>query len=267
MSLIEHGRMARLLATAGLLTLGAGIFGGGCGGGGINSIQDFCSQLAVHDCSQAVVQACYGASETTLDADTQACVSARSTMAACNPTGLPFHGEFADNCISAHDAAFSQTTIDLPTYQAMQQACTMVFNKGGTLGSSCDADVDCDTGTGYACVIHGNAKGTCQVPTVVPAGDSCVDPSALCDVGLYCDIGGHCVSKPTKSQACSDTIPCDTGFRCDAAAHVCEDTLADGAKCASDDACLGGFCLSSECASVYTIAFGGSTCKEFKSGL
>jgi hypothetical protein len=253
------------LAAAALLSLGAGVFGGGCGGGGINTLQDFCSQLAQHDCTQAVVQACYGASDTTLDADTQTCIAARSTLAKCNPSDLPFHGEFADGCISAHDAAYGQTTIDQPTMQMLNQACMAVFNKGGTLGSDCTSDVDCDVGNGYACVIH--AKGTCQVPNVVPAGESCVDPAAQCDVGLYCDMGGHCVAEPIKAEACSDTVPCASGFRCDASAHVCEDTLMDGAKCASDDACQGGFCLSNECASVYTLAFGSSTCQDFKTGL
>src|SRR4051812_44112920 len=77
-------RNGKLALAGAVLLVGAGAFGGGCGGG-ISTEAEFCQALAEVQCSQAVVTACYGSSDVNLDANTESCISSRSLSSRCNP--------------------------------------------------------------------------------------------------------------------------------------------------------------------------------------
>jgi hypothetical protein len=269
-------RNSRLVLAGAALLLGGGVLAGGCGGGfDLTTIVGFCQAQATADCSLSIVSACYGSSDQTISLDTDSCIAARSTISKCNPSGLPYHPEFADACVAQHQAVFANSQIDGQTFATLRGACLPVFNRGNPAGSGCGDDSDCDVGGGLLCVIHAG-KGTCQVPTPVGGGESCSQPAAQCtDMAgntdtFYCDSGNHCVTAGSSGDKCGSGEACGNGLRCNTSAKVCVDQASNGDPCKADGDCAGGFCLGTgtaaggECAATLTFAFGGSTCQEFK---
>jgi hypothetical protein len=252
-----------------LLALAGGAIGAsGCGGGDTQSLAGFCQALAAQDCSYAVVQACYASSDSSLENDVQSCVAVRSSVAKCNPQNLPFHPEFGDACLQAHAAAFAAAQVDEATFAAMQDACLATFNKGGTDGSMCSADVDCDVGNGLRCVVRVGGAGSCRIPVPAMPGDSCKDPTAQCADGYYCDSGFHCVQEGTLGDTCGLGQPCGMGAWCNDKTKQCEGQFHNGAVCNTGNQCEGGFCLAvtgggSQCAANYVFSFGAAACVDF----
>jgi hypothetical protein len=269
-------RNARLVLAGASLVLGGAALAGGCGGGyDLTSIVGFCQAQAAADCSIAIVGACYGSSDQTISTDTDSCIAARSQISKCNPSGLPYHPEFADACVAQHQAVFANSQIDGATYATLRDACLPVFNKGNPQGSGCSDDSDCDVGNQLRCVVHAG-KGTCQIPTAVGGGESCSQLAAQCTDSsgnidtFYCDSGNHCVTAGAAGEKCSSADACGTGLRCNSSAKVCVDQATNGQPCHAASECAGGFCLGAsssavgECAATLTYAFGGSTCQDFK---
>ena len=261
-------RVARGCAGVALLLL-AGALGSGCGGdSGVDysQVTSFCQALAQSDCSQAVVQACYGASADSLATDMQTCVTRRSSPEVCNPLNLPYHAAYAQPCVDAHTAAYGTGQVDAAALQSVTQACLPVFNQAGELGAPCTGDTGCDVGSGLSCVIHQGAAGTSETPVTIAPGSSCTDPSAACTAGYFCETSGFCVAEPVQGQACSASLACGPGLRC--AGSVCAGQLADAAACTADSDCTGGLCIAtssttSACASNYTFGLGAPTCAGF----
>jgi hypothetical protein len=259
-------------AGAVLVLVGAGaVLGGGCGGADIDlsTLSNFCQALAQADCSPAVVTACYGAGDTTIDVDTQSCITTRSAPEQCNPGGLPYHADQAQACIDAHTAAYANSQLAASDLQNVEQACLPVFNKSGQAGGVCTQDSDCDAGSGLSCVIH-LSKGTCEIPNTVEAGSECVDPAAQCADGNYCEAGNHCVSDPSAGEVCGSGIPCDMGLRCDGTSNTCKAQLPDQADCTANGDCTGGICVptsstASKCFATYIFAADSPTCAPFVS--
>src|SRR5277367_3835016 len=106
-------RNTRLVVAGVVLAAAGGVIGGGCGPSGFDypTAADFCQGLAAVDCSQAVVSACYGASDVTINQDTDACLMWRSAPEQCNPSNLTYHPEFADGCVDAHAAVYSSAQL------------------------------------------------------------------------------------------------------------------------------------------------------------
>lgn len=265
------------LRTAGaalvLLVLPAGALGGGCGSNGVDYtlITNFCQALAQADCSQPVVQACYGASAASLPGDVQSCITRRASPEVCNPLNLAYHDAYAQPCVDAHTAAYGTGQVDAAALQSITQACLPALNQAGVQGTACSADTDCDAGSGLSCVIHQGPMGTCEAPTTIAAGSSCSEPSAECTAGYSCGVSGtgsFCVAEPVLDQACSATLACGPGFRC--AGSACAGQLPDGSACTAASDCTGGLCIAtstsaSACASNYTFGFGAPTCAGFLS--
>ncbi len=266
-----HGRRwSTTMAALVVAGLGAAL-GGACGDGisaDYSTIQGFCQAVATADCSPAVVSACYGSSDATLATDTQSCITARSAVEQCNPTGLPYNQAYAQPCVDAHTAAYANSQLQLSDIQNVQAACLPVFNKGGQVGADCSADTDCDAGSGFSCVIH-LSKGTCEMPNVVMAGSECADPAAQCADGNYCEASNHCVSDPSQGEACGAGIPCGMGLRCDGTSNVCAAQLPDQAACSANSDCVGGICIATTtsglCSATYTFAIDSPTCAPFVS--
>src|SRR5262245_49865692 len=114
---------ARLVLASAALALAGGIIGTGCGGQDVSTVQGFCSALAQADCSAEIVRSCYGSSDATIQADMDRCVQARSGVDTCNPRNLPYHPDFADGCLAAHQQVFSVSSIDLESWKSVREAC------------------------------------------------------------------------------------------------------------------------------------------------
>jgi hypothetical protein len=262
-------RSARLVLAGAALALAGGVMGTGCGGQDVSTVQGFCAALAQADCSQAIVTACYGSSDTSIQADIDRCIQARSGLESCNPRNLPYHPDFADGCIAQHQAIFSTSSINLEATKSITEACLPALNRGGSQGSTCTDDSDCDVGyQGLRCLVRVGGKGTCQVPNPVMGGSSCKDPTAQCPAGNYCDEGFHCVETPLKGEACGAGQPCSSGLQCASENKVCVSQLPNGSECTRDTQCQGGFCLDTangkKCAASYVFAFGATTCASFQ---
>jgi hypothetical protein len=277
----------RLAIAGGALALAGGMLGGGCGGGpsfDYTTEADFCQALATVDCGQATVDACYGANDTSIDMDTQLCITARSTPERCNPQGLPYNSTYAQDCVDAHTNVYQNSpnlpSLDPGLLQAMTQACEGVFNKGGAHGATCTADTDCavipavEMMAGYSCVFH-KGMGTCQIPNPVNAGDTCTNPADQCPDGYSCQAGGtgeYCIANPGAGQACGPGITCGSSMsplRCDTTTKLCATQLGDNSPCKDPSDCAGGFCILTSsgglCSHTYTLAFGSPTCADFVS--
>ncbi|APR83236.1 Hypothetical protein A7982_08585 [Minicystis rosea] len=260
-------RTLRLVLAGATLALAGGALGTGCGGGNLETVEGFCSQLAAADCSYSVVSACFGSSDATIQTDTDSCINARRQVSKCNPRNLTYHPEFADACISQHQVVFNSATIDAATYATLNDACLAVFNRGRPEGSECTQDTDCDVGyAGLRCITRVGGNGSCQVPKPVGGGASCKDPSAQCPTGTYCDAGFHCVEVGLEGDMCGAGQPCGVGTRC--VDSICSKQLPNGTKCDESSDCIGGFCLGASndkglCSASYVFAFGSSTCIDF----
>jgi hypothetical protein len=272
MSAFNLGTGTRRWIAAGALALAGGALGAGCGGPPAVDYTEqstFCQQAAQADCSAVAVTACFGAKDATLQNDTTECVKVRSNTEHCNPLNLPYHSEYAANCVAAHANVYGSNPLDPGAIAAMTLACTAVFNNGGTQGVTCTSDMDCaGTGdsTGYSCVIH-QGKGTCQIPVAVEGGNACTKPAAQCVAGYSCDAGGHCVQDPGSGQPCGPGVTCGTGLRCNSATMACAPLIADGKACTQASDCVGQFCVGSPgasvCSSTFTLAVLSPTCSDF----
>jgi hypothetical protein len=270
MSLFDfQSRTAKMALVGGLLAFGGGLVAVGCGGPDYTALSDFCAALAQADCSAPIVQACYGSTDATLETDTSSCVAARSELAKCDPGNLPYHAQYADACIAAHQQVYVQSSLQASDIQAIQTACLPVFNRGGEQGSACQTDVDCDVGSGLSCVVHQGGKGSCEVPIAVSGGEVCTDPAAQCADTFFCDSGGHCVADPVNGMGCDVGVPCSDGLRC--VSSLCRPKLQDGAACAANDDCIGGFCLTNAgtasqgiCSATYTFSITSASCTDFR---
>lgn len=263
----------RWAAAGAALVVSTALVAGGCDGdAGVDysSAAAFCQQVAQADCSAVAVQACYGADEATLQADTQTCVGIRSSLERCNPQNLPYNPLYAQTCVDAHAAVYATNPLDPAALAAMTRACNAVFNRGGERGAPCMADTDCavtNVENDLTCVVH-QGQGTCQTPFVVQAGKSCASPAAQCEEGYFCDAGGHCVEDPGKGGDCGAGVPCASGLRCDTGTRACAPVVADGEPCTMASDCVGQFCVGSPeasvCSSTFTLAVLSPTCSDFK---
>lgn len=204
----------------------------------------FCAALALAECNDSVVQACYGSDSTTLGDDKGSCAAARK--ANCNPKGLPYHPEQAEDCLDARKSGLSDALWTHDELDKVAAACAPVFSKKGPDGAVCTSDDDCDTGASLHCVVKlGSLQGVCAAPKVAGGGEDCKDPATVCTTGFYCDPKvSHCLAEPAQGEACSDAAPCASDFYCTASeAGMCAVKTKNGAKCTADALCAGGFCL------------------------
>lgn len=261
-------RTSKLVLASAALALTGGVIGAGCGGADVSTLGGFCQALATADCSYAVVQACYGSTDEQLEQDTNSCIAARSQGANCNPEGLPYHSDFADNCIAAHTEAYANASLDRAAFDAVREACLPVFNRAGQKGQACVADSDCEVGAELRCVLRLGGKGTCQLPIPVPGGESCKDAAAQCPVTQFCDSGFHCVARPVAGESCGEGQTCAIGFRCNELSGKCIAQNNNGTACKLDGDCNSGFCLAAGdeglCSGTYQLSFGSATCSDFR---
>jgi hypothetical protein len=200
----------------------------------------FCQALAAAACNADVVTACYLSTDEQVAEDTKKCVTARSETSRCNPLGLNYDSAGAAACIAAVKVAYGDAKLTADEVAASSQACLAVFSVGGEVGTSCEADVDCDGAAGLQCVVKAG-KGSCQTPEEVGPGLKCAADNAVCEVGFYCGSDEACVERPGPAEACAADKPCvETALCID---DVCAAKTANGASCTTDGECAGGFCV------------------------
>lgn len=205
---------------------------------------DFCDALAEAECSQKVVEVCYGSDSTTLAEDKAACRAARKEK--CNPDALPYHPEKAEDCLLARQQGVADTVWTRDELEKVRLACLPVFSKEGPEGAACTADHDCDTGSDLRCIVKlGSFEGVCGAAKPVSGGEDCSDPLATCKDGFYCDPDvSHCLANPVENQACSTTKPCAADFFCTSFEEgTCVAKTKNGGSCEADALCAGGFCV------------------------
>jgi hypothetical protein len=231
---------------------------------------EFCHGVAKADCVAFVVAGCYAGSTGTPTENAAACVAAREQTSHCNPSGLPYHPEHAEDCIAAHASVYGSWKVDTAGLAKIEAACVAVYNKGGIKGSVCTVDLDCDAANGLRCVVRVGGQGACQVPDVVPPGASCAAPDTQCPDGYFCETTLNCVQKPGLGGICGDGQPCAVGFRCNDTEHKCEAQLPNGSTCADAGDCIAGLCeiavagaASGKCATALAFGVGSLECAPF----
>ena len=232
----------------------------------------FCQALAEAECNDVVVEACYGSDATSLDADRERCSGVRVTE--CNPLSLPYHPEFAEDCLDARKRVIDDAELTGDEIAEADAACLPVFSAEGEIGTTCARDTDCDTGGGLRCVVRlGATTGLCQVPVSVSGGGACDAPEAVCTAGTFCSevAGNYCIEQPGADDACSITAPCASGFQCSAAeAGTCVAQATTGQSCASGSDCASGFCAlpsmgtTGVCTAVWRLELTAATCDEYR---
>jgi hypothetical protein len=243
----------------------------------------FCIDLATAECTQAIVAACGVSTATCVQAGASSCVMQYSRPSSCNPGCLSYDAEYANDCIAAYQSVYASASLTAGDYQVLAAACLGVFNSGCLQATVCTSDTDCDIGAGLLCVVQGGTMGTCQVPSPGMAGDPCAgNPTAQCIDNTYCadagkcayDLGidGGCIGGGKGCPRCDPVYaPCFYDVTVDASVGdggetfdvngllcadggVCMQKLPDDAACSDDSVCMGGFCVSGSCKTVYTFS-------------
>jgi hypothetical protein len=208
----------------------------------------FCQALAQAQCSSALVASCYNARQmdtATIKTDTTRCVASASRTDICNPTGLPYHSDVAQDALDKITQIYSDGVLTSAELPELNAALATVFNRGEAKGSKCTIDSDCDAGNGLTCILHGG-QGVCGEAMIVAAGSSCATVNASCGDANYCakfDSGFDCIAKIAAGKGkCAGDFECADGTRCGSDA-ICHPLRQDGAICTFGTDCANSFCL------------------------
>jgi hypothetical protein len=207
----------------------------------------FCQALATAQCSASLVSSCYNtkAMDPAFKNDTTRCVAAASRADICNPTGLPYHSEAAQDALDKVTSIYADGVLTDNELPALSAALATVFNRGEAKGSKCVVDTDCDAGNGLTCILHGG-NGTCGEAMIVAAGSSCATVNASCGENNYCakfDSGYDCIAKIAAGKGkCAGDFECTDGTRC-GSDSLCHALRQDGADCTFGADCAHSFCL------------------------
>jgi len=259
-------------------------FSSGCGGGGgtgtdtdtgpsyrYSTEVSFCEALAVSECNESVVKACYGSDDATVAEDQPRCAEARAAQ--CNPAGLPYHPERGEDCVEERERALRDAVWTRDELDAVESACLPVFSREGPGGTACESSAECDAALGLRCVVKlGQLKGICGEPVIGGGGESCGDPLAVCGEAFYCDAEvSFCLARPEDGEECSAAMPCAADFYCsDPEGGACRQKTKNGLDCDSGVVCSGGFCLgatrrsSGVCSSTLPLQIHAESCDLYR---
>ncbi len=202
---------------------------------------EFCNEWGKAACTSQAVLGCTGEATLT-DTLTNNCVSSQQTFCEGLLPSTGYSSANAGRCLSAVQAAYSDgklTALEIATVRHRGSPCNQLIKGAKTEGESCTVDDDCNTLSGYLCLIKGGA-GTCQIPTIADNGTSCEAADKACNAGFYCD-GSNCVASKVVGGKCAEDFECASGLICD------PDTLKCAAKvsptmCKADADCTTNVC-------------------------
>lgn len=216
--------------------------------------EGFCEAWAESACQQSVVEACdTGSIEGCVDRQSDYCLSLIPEA---------YGSKHAKECLAAVKAAYKDadlTADELEIVLKLGEPCDKLSKGLNEEGEACERASDCDTTSGFTCVIKlGAAEGTCEKPEEVAAGNDCSADSAVCAEGYYCN-GDNCVSYKQTGRPCDGDYQCKPEDRCVIEAEgepgACTARAALNDPCASDDDCQSHLCViesgqtEGECAS------------------
>jgi hypothetical protein len=196
---------------------------------------EFCGGWGERACSADVVSICQA---TTAD-------DCRTAQAAFCIGIVPeaFTAEAADACLNAVRDAYADADLtrdELDTVLSLGPPCDELAKGAALGGGDCEADEDCQTASGYRCVIKGGQQsGSCEVPVEVEPGLKCSEPEEVCTEGFFCN-GNNCVEALAVSEACVNHAECGPAGFCLEAACAMRFALND--ECSQDEQCGSGIC-------------------------
>jgi hypothetical protein len=232
-------------------------------------VTSYCAARAKAECSAVVLDSCQSA-ETS-------CMTTRQGLCGQSvPPGAKYRPAQADACIAAVAAAYTDDKFTAAERDAIDEACSKLFEGLGEKGSTCSSNTDCNLDAQLECVKPTGADtGTCQVPDLKQPGDPCSAADAVCKEGYFCTSSTPktCAKKLPSGEACNDVLPCDDTLRCvptapPATDGLCEPKLPIQSSCQVDDDCADGFCLQIagelKCASSIKLSPNEPACADFR---
>ncbi|HEX2734453.1 MAG TPA: hypothetical protein VHM70_22750 [Polyangiaceae bacterium] len=222
----------------------------------LGSASGFCAEWAKRACTEAVVTSCEAD-------DKQACQSTQAQFCEKLVPDALYSKAGADKCLKAVEAAYKDGDLsadERDTVRSLGAPCDEVLSGDGQANDACNESSDCDRTAGLDCLIPlGEQYGKCQKPHKVTGGLPCDGADDVCAEGFYCaDSDGeqNCLARKNAGKACSDTVPCAEGLKCEPAGDggqgsLCKAKLAKNERgCETDSDCATGICLASKTASV-----------------
>lgn len=234
------------------------------------TVSGFCENWAKGACSHDVVLTCVGAdkiSDTLIDN----CVIRQRGFCEDLLPDTGYSSRYASECLNAVKAAYSDarlTASEIATVRHRGAPCNHLIKGPRRAGESCNSDDDCDTLEKYLCVVK-SGEGSCQIPTVVPNGDSCAAPGAACNVGYYCGVDEACVQRKAVGKDCAADFECATGLVCDSDGNTCTARVS-AENCTKDEDCTTNVCdipaTASEgrCVTSITLAASTGICENLR---
>jgi hypothetical protein len=238
----------------------------------LKTVGVFCEAWAEAVCNDDAVQSC--------DSDLDTCLS-RQASYCLNLIPVGYNPANSEICIRAVERAYAVdpgegnvalNTDELRLVQRLEGECGQLVNGGRVEGEECTLSTQCDTVSGYVCVIKaGAATGTCQIPEYVTGGSDCADPEIVCSDDLYCDTGttrSLCAFPADLGDPCTNNAMCGLAGVCeiptDETEGECVPRLPNGEECSQDDQCESNFCLRTaappRCASNVVLTGESSVC-------
>lgn len=196
---------------------------------------EFCDEWATRACTGEVVSICQASSAE----------DCRGTQANFCLGVVPdsFTAEAADRCLDAVEDAYQDADLtreELDTVLRLGPPCDELAKGSTQGGDECDADADCETPSGYRCVIKGGEQsGTCQIPEEVGPGLKCSAPEQVCTVGFFCN-SDNCVQALDVGEVCVNHAECGpNGFCSDG---TCAERFGLNDECSFGEQCESGIC-------------------------
>ena len=219
----------------------------------------FCKSWAEGACPKAVVDACNASA-------VDDCVGTQSDF--CLGI-LPenYDSKHAKTCLAAVKAAYRDANLTAEEIQVVLKLaapCDQLSKGSTTAGDTCTDNAECNTVSGYACVVKlGATEGTCQIPEEVDPGQTCDGPSQVCGEGNYCN-ADNCVAYKGTGRPCDGDFQCAPEDSCiisvEGAPGECTARAELNDPCASDADCQSQYCVIEagktlgECASMIRLS-------------
>lgn len=245
----------------------------------LRNAQGFCGEWAKAACQPTVVELC----DTVVD-------DCRDSQAAFCESIVPtnYSRRKAESCLSAVKAAYRDgklTADEVQVVRYLAAPCDQLSAGTSEEGEKCNANDDCDTSLGFACITKlGAEEGRCEKPEEVPPGDDCDGDAQVCEEGYFCN-GENCVRYQELGEDCEGDYQCAPEHRCVAAADAGAGGAGGGSgeavatctaraelndPCTADDDCQSHYCYKDadategECASTIQLSRSEPLCNELQ---